>query len=230
VRTCSERAGGKLPNTVDYLGHFADPFTIPEVIRRLDCLHLGSAAASTPEATTKVYGGYMVRQGKESQADEALIGGRRCWLRSTDSPARVQVAEKKAGVHAFGWDSDMSSIGPNEQLDGATGKLGGLLHRSSTRKGLAAMDRSTADGQTCIKENDVVGRRSQSPFRPTWRGVRRKKNGHAATDDSSFAGTIRDNNGCGTGGQGNGVTQEHEQLMAINFQLVRDGVERARPK
>ena len=103
-------------NTLGIVGSFP----IPEVIRNIDAFALGARSVN-PKAVVKViWVDTWYDPGKERQAAEALIAqGADVLGQNTDSPAVVQVAEQR-GVHAFGWDSDMSKYGPHSQLTANT--------------------------------------------------------------------------------------------------------------
>jgi len=91
-------------------------FPIPEVVRNIDAFTLGARSVN-PKATTQVvWVNSWFDPGKERDAALAMISqGCDTLMQNTDSPAVVQAAEQK-GVHAFGWDSDMSKFGPKAQL------------------------------------------------------------------------------------------------------------------
>src|ERR1700692_1816110 len=138
-------------NTLGFVGSFP----IPEVIRNIDAFTLGARSVN-PRATTKViWVDTWYDPGKERQAAEALIAqGADVLSQNTDSPAVVQVAEKH-GVHAFGWDSDMSKYGPNAQLTANTENWADY-YIDEVRKVMAGTwtgGRQAADG---IREQMVV--------------------------------------------------------------------------
>lgn len=89
---------------------------IPEVIRNIDAFTIGARSVN-PKATTKViWVNSWFDPGKEREAAMTLISqGVDVLMQNTDSPAVVQAAQEK-GIHAFGWDSDMSKFGPKAQL------------------------------------------------------------------------------------------------------------------
>ncbi|MCD9119960.1 BMP family ABC transporter substrate-binding protein [Cupriavidus sp. UGS-1] len=89
---------------------------IPEVIRNIDSFALGARSVN-PSATVKVvWVNKWFDPGKEREAATTLIGqGVDMLMQNTDSAAVVQTAQEK-GVHAFGWDSDMSKFGPKAHL------------------------------------------------------------------------------------------------------------------
>ncbi|MEB0135610.1 BMP family ABC transporter substrate-binding protein [Actimicrobium sp. CCC2.4] len=92
---------------------------IPEVIRNINAFTLG-AQSSNPAVTTRVvWINKWFDPGKEREGALALIGqGVDVLIQNTDSPATLQAAEEK-GVYAFGWDSDMSKVGPKAHLASA---------------------------------------------------------------------------------------------------------------
>ncbi len=89
---------------------------IPEVIRNIDSFTLGARSVN-PKATVKVvWVNKWFDPGKEREAATTLIGqGVDMLMQNTDSAAVVQTAQEK-GVHAFGWDSDMSKFGDKAHL------------------------------------------------------------------------------------------------------------------
>ena len=92
---------------------------IPEVIRNIDSFTLGARSVN-PNATVKVvWVNKWFDPGKEREAATTLIGqGVDMLMQNTDSAAVVQTAQEK-GVHAFGWDSDMTAYGPKAHLGSA---------------------------------------------------------------------------------------------------------------
>lgn len=89
---------------------------IPEVIRNINAFTIGARSVN-PKATVRViWVESWFNPGKEREAALALISqGADVLMQNTDSPAVVQTAKEK-GIHAFGWDSDMSKIGGKAQL------------------------------------------------------------------------------------------------------------------
>jgi len=89
---------------------------IPEVIRNINAFTLGARSVN-PKATVRViWVESWFNPGKEREAALALISqGADVLMQNTDSPAVVQTAKEK-GIHAFGWDSDMSKVGGKAQL------------------------------------------------------------------------------------------------------------------
>jgi len=209
-------------NTLGFVGSFP----IPEVIRNIDAFTLGARSVN-PRATTKViWVDTWYDPGKERQAAEALIAQDADVLaQNTDSPAIVQVAEKH-GVHAFGWDSDMSKYGPNAQLTANTENWADY-YIAEVRKVLAGTwtgGRQTANG---IKENMVVLTPLNKSVPPDVARLFEEKK-RAISDGRllPFAGPIRDNTGAARLGPGTALT--HEQLMAINWYV--EGVDGSVPK
>ncbi|HMD74353.1 MAG TPA: BMP family ABC transporter substrate-binding protein, partial [Steroidobacteraceae bacterium] len=93
--------------------------------------------------------------GKERQAAEALIAqGADILCQNTDSPAVVQVAEEK-GIHAFGWDSDMSKFGPHAQLTANTENWG-VYYIDEVKKALDGSWSGARQTHWGIKEGVVV--------------------------------------------------------------------------
>jgi len=209
-------------NTLGVVGSFP----IPEVIRNIDAFTLGARSVN-PKATTKViWVDTWYDPGKERQAAEALIAqGADVLSQNTDSPAVVQVAERH-GVHAFGWDSDMSKYGPNAQLTANTENWGDY-YIDEVRKvmtGTWTGGRRTANG---IKENMVVlTPLNKSVPADVVRLFEEKKRAIIDGKLLPFAGPIKDNAGATKIGAGSALT--HEQLMAINWYV--DGVDGSIPK
>lgn len=89
---------------------------IPEVIRNIDAFTLGARSVNPKVTTRVVWVNKWFDPGKEREAATTLIGqGVDVLMQNTDSAAVVQTAQEK-GVHAFGWDSDMTSFGPKAHL------------------------------------------------------------------------------------------------------------------
>ncbi|MEQ9641136.1 MAG: BMP family ABC transporter substrate-binding protein [Alphaproteobacteria bacterium] len=98
--------------TIGYIGSFP----IPEVVRGINAFTLALRSVR-PDATVKVvWVNTWYDPGKEGAAAEALIDqGADVILQHTDSPAAIQVAEKR-GVWAVGQASDMTRFGPKAHL------------------------------------------------------------------------------------------------------------------
>jgi simple sugar transport system substrate-binding protein len=209
-------------NTLGVVGSFP----IPEVIRNIDAFTLGARSVN-PKVTTKViWVDTWYDPGKERQAAEALIAqGADVLGQNTDSPAIVQVAERH-GVHAFGWDSDMSKYGPTAQLTANTENWADY-YIDEVRKVMAGTwsgGRQTANG---IKENMVVlTPLNKSVPADVARLFEEKKRAIIDGKLLPFAGPIKDNAGETKIGPGSALT--HEQLMSINWYV--DGVDGSIPK
>lgn len=201
-------------------------FPIPEVIRNIDAFTLGARSVNSKVTTKVIWVDTWYDPGKERQAAEALIAqGADVLGQNTDSPAVVQVAEQR-GVHAFGWDSDMSKYGPHAQLTANTENWADY-YIDEVRKVLAGTwsgDRQTAYG---IKENMVVlTPLNKSVPADVVRVFEDKKRDIAQGKLVPFAGPIKDNAGALKLAAGAALT--HQQLMAINWYV--EGVEGSIPK
>ena len=99
-------------NTIGYVASFP----IPEVIRGINATLL-AARSVNPKVTIKViWVSTWFDPGKEADAAKALIDqGADILFQHTDSPAPVQVAEKR-GIWALGQASDMTQFGPKAHL------------------------------------------------------------------------------------------------------------------
>jgi simple sugar transport system substrate-binding protein len=94
-------------------------FPIPEVIRNINAFTLGAQSVNPNVSTRAVWISSWFDPAKERDAAMTMIGqGVDVLIQNTDSPATLQAAEEK-GVHAFGWDSDMSAFGPKAHLGSA---------------------------------------------------------------------------------------------------------------
>jgi basic membrane protein A len=209
-------------NTLGYVGSFP----IPEVVRNINAFTVGARSVN-PKVTVKViWVDTWYDPGKERQAAEALIAqGADVLGQNTDSPAIVQVAEKR-GVHAFGWDSDMSKYGPTAQLTANTENWTDYYvdEVSKAMAGTWTGGRQTVYG---IKEKMVVLtplNRSVAP--DVSRLFEDKKQAIAGGTLLPFAGPIKDNGGAAKVSAGSALT--HEQLMSINWYV--EGVEGTIPK
>ena len=209
-------------NTLGFVGSFP----IPEVIRNIDAFTLGARSVN-PKITTKViWVDTWYDPGKERQAAEALIGqGADVLAQNTDSPAVVQVAQKR-GVHAFGWDSDMSKYGPTAQLTANTENWAGY-YIDEVRKVMAGTwtgGRHTADG---IKENMVLLTPLNKSVPPdVARLFEEKKRAIIEGTLRPFAGPLKDNTGAVKLAAGAALTRE--DLKAINWYV--EGVDGSVPR
>ncbi|MDB5841926.1 MAG: rane protein [Herminiimonas sp.] len=94
-------------------------FPIPEVIRNINAFTLGAQSVNPKVTTRAVWISSWFDPAKERDAAMTMIGqGVDVLIQNTDSPATLQAAEEK-GVHAFGWDSDMSAFGSKAHLGSA---------------------------------------------------------------------------------------------------------------
>jgi len=209
-------------NTLGYVGSFP----IPEVIRNIDAFTLGARSINPKAAVKVIWVDTWYDPGKERQAAEALIAqGADVLSQNTDSPAVVQVAEQR-GIHAFGWDSDMSKYGPHSQLTANTENWADY-YIDEVRKVMAGTwtgGRQTAYG---VKEKMVV----LTPLNKSVPGeVARlfedKKRDLIDGKLVPFAGPLKDNTGAVRLAAGSALT--HEQLMAINWYV--EGVDGSIPK
>jgi len=209
-------------NTLGYVGSFP----IPEVIRNIDAFTLGARSINPKAAVKVIWVDTWYDPGKERQAAEALIAqGADVLSQNTDSPAVVQVAEQR-GIHAFGWDSDMSKYGPHSQLTANTENWADY-YIDEVRKVMAGTwtgGRQTAYG---VKEKMVV----LTPLNKSVPGdvVRLFEDKKRDLIDGKlvpFAGPLKDNTGAVRLAAGSALT--HEQLMAINWYV--EGVDGSIPK
>jgi simple sugar transport system substrate-binding protein len=209
-------------NTLGYVGSFP----IPEVIRNIDAFTLGARSVN-PKVTTKViWVDTWYDPGKERQAAEALIAqGADVLSQNTDSPAIVQAAEQH-GVHAFGWDSDMSQYGPHAQLTANTENWADYYIEEvrMVKAGTWTGGRHIAYG---LKEHMVVLTPLNKSVPPeTVKLFEEKKRAIIDATLSPFAGPLRDNTGAVKLAAGAALT--HEQLMTINWYV--EGIEGSIPK
>lgn len=120
---------GKMTKT-NTLG-FVGSVPIPEVIRNIDAFTLGARSVNPKVQTRVIWVNGWYDPAKEREAAETLIAqGADMLAQNTDSPAVVQVAQEK-GVHAFGWDSDMSKFGPKAHLTASVINWGGYYTQTA---------------------------------------------------------------------------------------------------
>ncbi|WP_313312380.1 BMP family ABC transporter substrate-binding protein [Pulveribacter sp.] len=92
---------------------------IPEVLRNLNSFTLGAQSVNPAIKTKVVWVNDWFNPPKETEAATSLInGGADVLFQNTDSPAVLKTAQEK-GKRAFGWDSDMTSYGPQAHLGSA---------------------------------------------------------------------------------------------------------------
>jgi basic membrane protein A and related proteins len=144
---------------------------------------------------------------------------------NTDSPAVVQTAERK-GVHAFGWDSDMSKYGPRAQLTANTQNWA-VYYIDEVQKTLDGKwtgGRSTAWG---IEENMVVlTPLNKSVPADVAKLFEERKQAIATRKLNIFAGPLQDNKGVQKVAAGAALPQK--DVMSINWYV--EGVEGSVPK
>jgi len=209
-------------NTLGFVGSFP----IPEVIRNIDAFTLGARSVNPKAAIKVIWVDTWYDPGKERQAAEALIAqGADVLAQNTDSPAIVQVAEQR-GVHAFGWDSDMSKYGPHAQLTANTENWADY-YIDEIRKVMAGTwtgGRQTVDG---IKEKMVVlTPLNKSVPADVARLFEEKKRDIIDGKLVPFAGPLKDSTGVVRVAADGALS--NEQLMAINWYV--DGVDASVPK
>ncbi len=99
-------------NIIGYVGSFP----IPEVIRGINATFLAARSVNPKVKIKVVWVSSWFDPGKEADAAKTLIDqGADVIMQHTDSPAPVQVAEKR-GKWAVGQASDMHAFGPKAQL------------------------------------------------------------------------------------------------------------------
>ena len=91
----------------------------PEAVATVNAFTLG-AQSVTPQISTRVtWLPVAANASQERDAARSLIDqGVDVLIQTTASPATLQAAQEK-GVHAFGWDVDMSSVAPTAHLASA---------------------------------------------------------------------------------------------------------------
>ena len=105
---------GKMTKS-NVLGYVAS-FPIPEVIRGINATVLAARSVNPKVRIKIVWVSTWFDPGKEADAAKTLIDqGADIILQHTDSPAPMQVAEKR-GKWAFGQASNMKAFGPRAQL------------------------------------------------------------------------------------------------------------------
>jgi basic membrane protein A len=98
------------------LGGYITSFPIPEVIMGQNAFMLGAQTINPNFKIKTIWVSSWFDPAKEGDAANVLINqGADIMLQHTDSPAPIQAAEK-AGIHAFGQSSDMSSFGPKSHM------------------------------------------------------------------------------------------------------------------
>lgn len=107
-------------NVIGYIG----AFPIPEVIRGIGAFTQGLRATNPQAKVRVVWVQSWYDPGKEREAAQALTNlGADVLTQHTDSAAAVQLAQEK-GIYAFGYNTDMSKLGPKAQLTSAVNNWG----------------------------------------------------------------------------------------------------------
>lgn len=215
-------AGGMTKsNVLGYVGSFP----IPEVIRNINAFTLGAQSINPKIRTRVIWVNTWYDPGKERQAAETLIAqGADVMCQNTDSPATLQVAQEK-GVHACGWDSDMSRFAPKAQLSANVVNWG--PHYIATA-------RAVLDGSWKPKETQggvADGMVQLAPLlaaipAPVVAAFEAKKSAIAGGSFTPFQGPIKDQSGAIRVAAGEAVAAAG--LLSMNWYV--DGVDGALPK
>ena len=113
-RTISGLIAGKMTKS-NIIGYVAS-FPIPEVVRGINAFTLALHEVNPKAVVKVVWVNTWYDPGKESDAAKALIDqGADVILQHTDSPAPIQIAQKR-GVWAVGQASDMTRFGSKAHL------------------------------------------------------------------------------------------------------------------
>lgn len=113
-RTLLGTIAGKMTKT-NTIGYVAS-FPIPEVIRGINATIIAARKVNPDVKIKVVWVSTWFDPGKEGDAAKALIDqGADIIMQHTDSPAPLQVAEKR-GVYGFGQASDMKAFAPKAHL------------------------------------------------------------------------------------------------------------------
>jgi basic membrane protein A len=215
---------GRMTKT-NTLGYVAS-FPIAEVIRNIDAFTLGARSVNPKIHTKVVWADSWYDPGKERQAAEALMAqGADILCQNTDSPAVVQVAEEK-GIHAFGWDSDMSKFGPHAQLTANTENWG-VYYIDEVKKALDGSWTGARQAHWGIKEGVVV----LTPLNPAVpadvaRVFEAKKQAIVDGTLIPFAGPIKDN-------AGNPKVDAHSAVSSADLESINwfvEGVDASIPQ
>jgi len=209
-------------NTLGFVGSFP----IPEVVRNINAMTLGARSVNPNVKVKVVWVDTWYDPGKERQAAETLIAqGADVLGQNTDSPAIVQAAEKK-GVHAFGWDSDMSRYGANAQLAANTENWG-VYYVDDIRKIMNGTWTGARETKWGIKENLVVlTPLNKSIPSDVAKLFEDRKQAIAAGTLNPFAGPIKDNKGAVKVQAG--AVLPFPEVMSINWYV--EGIEGSVPK
>jgi basic membrane protein A len=209
-------------NTLGFVGSFP----IPEVIRNVDAWTLGAKSVNPNIKVKVIWVDTWYDPGKERQAAETLIAqGADVLSQNTDSPAVMQVAEQK-GVHAFGWDSDMSKYGPTAQLTANTENWG-VYYVDVVQKLMAGTLTGGSHTAWGIKEK-MVELMPLNKSIPVYVAKLFADKKQAIVDGklAPFAGPIKDNSGAIKVPAGTTLTEQ--QLASLNWYV--EGIEGSVPK
>lgn len=113
-RTVAGIIAGKMTksNVIGYIGSFP----IPEVVRGINAFTLALREVNPAAVVKVIWVNTWYDPGKEGEAAKALIDqGADILMQHTDSPAGIQIAEKR-GIWAVGQSSDMTRFGPKVHL------------------------------------------------------------------------------------------------------------------
>ena len=204
---------------------FVASFPIPEVVRNIDAFTMGARSVN-PKITTKVvWVSTWYDPSKERQAAEALIGqGADVLLQNTDSSAVLQTAQDK-GVHAFGWDSDMSAYAPKAHLASNIEVWGGYYTKAAEAALAGTPLHDTVWGGIKEGMNDLVAIGADVPAAAKT-AVAAKKADIAAGKFSVFSGPIKGNDGSVKVAAGQVLSDK--EIDSINWYV--EGVEGQLPK
>ena len=214
---------GKMTKT-NTLGFIAS-FPIPEVIRNINAYTQGARSVNPKVKTKVIWVNSWYDPAKERQAAETLIAqGADMLCQNTDSPAVVQVAQEK-GVHAFGWDSDMTKFAPKAHLTANTNNWG-VFYIATVKKVLDGTWKPEVV-KWGLKENLVV----MTPLNPAVpldvaKVFEDKKKAMIVGKLTPFQGPVKDQSG--TVRVPAGSTMPLDQLMSFDWYV--EGVEGSIPK
>jgi basic membrane protein A len=204
---------------------FVASFPIPEVVRNINAYTMGARSVN-PKITTKVvWVNTWYDPSKERQAAEALIGqGADVLLQNTDSSAVLQTAQDK-GVHAFGWDSDMTAYAPKAHLASAIEIWGGYYTKVAEAALAGKPLKTTVWGGMKEGMNDLVSISAAVPAAAK-KAVEEKAAAIRAGKWMVFTGPIKAQDGSIKLAQGKTLTDK--EIDSINWYV--EGVEGPLPK
>ena len=204
---------------------FIASFPIPEVIRNINAYTQGARSVNPKVKTKVIWVNSWYDPAKERQAAETLIAqGADMLCQNTDSPAVVQVAQEK-GVHAFGWDSDMTKFAPKAHLTANTNNWG-VFYIATVKRVLDGTWKPDVV-KWGLKENLVV----MTPLNPAVpsevaKVFEEKKKAMIDGKLTPFQGPVKDQSG--TVKVPPGSTMPLDQLMSFDWYV--EGVEGSIPK